>query len=596
MKRYGKQCFQWGLTILFGLAVFLFWRLKYPYVLSYQEQFQLFIGSGAYFSSALAVPGGLACYLSEWLVQLYISFTAGAVVIAVSLALTQRLTWAVFNKVCRCGCHTPDAYYPLSFLPSILLWVLMGDESVLLAYIVSLVICLTAMLLWPRKVIMQIVACLVAIPCIYWVAGPMVIAVALFVALLNFFTPKRQNDQTSKRPNSQTPKLLNALLVLLWAVTCILISAQFVPFPLDRLFAGIGYYRLLTVQPVLMLIVPLLCVLLPFVVSFLPAFHDNMKWRNSLFIMQTGAMALIACLALPRAYEPRKYELMEYDHLVRTKQWDAILAKAEQKRPDLPMSVCATNLALAMKGQLCDRIFDFYQHGHEGLLPNFQRHFTADQLTGEVMFYLGLVNTSQRLAMESMESLPDQRKSVRAVKRLAETNLVNGHYEVARKYLGFLKQTLFYKEWAEQTEALLGKEDKINAHPLYGWLRKIRLDEDFLYSEEEKDKICGQLFMKNQDNMMAVQYLLMMPLLDKDINRFMQYTQLVNEKLEFRPRAVQEAIAFAYMQANRQMPQGTVSPVVLQNLQGFMQAYNQGAQSPALQNYSNTVWYYLLKK
>jgi len=76
----------------------------------------------------------------------------------------------------------------------------------------------------------------------------------------------------------------------------------------------------------------------------------------------------------------------------------------------------------------------------------------------------------------------------------------------------------------------------------------------------------------------------------------MQYTQLVNEKLEFRPRAVQEAIAFAYMQANRQMPQGTVSPVVLQNLQGFMQAYNQGAQSPALQNYSNTVWYYLLKK
>ena len=91
MKRYGKQCFQCGLTILFGLAVFLFWRLKYPYVLSYQEQFQLFIGSGAYFSSALAVPGGLACFLSEWLVQLYISFTAGAVVIAVSLALTQRL-------------------------------------------------------------------------------------------------------------------------------------------------------------------------------------------------------------------------------------------------------------------------------------------------------------------------------------------------------------------------------------------------------------------------------------------------------------------------------------------------------------------------
>ena len=196
--------------------------------------------------------------------------------------------------------------------------------------------------------------------------------------------------------------------------------------------------------------------------------------------------------------------------------------------------------------------------------------------------------------MESMEALPDQRKSVRVVKRLAETNLINGHYEVARKYLLLLKQTLFYKRWAEQTESLLGNEEKINAHPVYGWLRKIRLDEDFLYSEEEKDKICGQLFLKNQDNMMAVQYLLMMPLLDGDINRFMQYEQVVSEKIDYRPRAVQEAIAFAYMQTNRPVPQDVVSQAVLQNLQGFVRAYQQGPQSPALESYKNSVWYYLI--
>ena len=126
----------------------------------------------------------------------------------------------------------------------------------------------------------------------------------------------------------------------------------------------------------------------------------------ALVSLQIVAVASLALLTIPHAYEPRKYELMEYDHLVRTKQWDAILKKAEKKHPDLPMSVCATNLALAMKGQLGDRIFDFYQHGSEGLLPNFQRHFTADQLAGEINFYLGLVNTSQRLAMESMEALP----------------------------------------------------------------------------------------------------------------------------------------------------------------------------------------------
>ena len=100
--------------------------------------------------------------------------------------------------------------------------------------------------------------------------------------------------------------------------------------------------------------------------------------------------------------------------------------------------------------------------------------------------------------------------------------------------------------------------------------------------------------MKNKDNMMAVQYLLMIPLLDGDINRFMQYEQVVSEKINYRPRAVQEAIAFAYMQTNRPVPQGVVSQSVLQNLQGFVRAYQQGPQSPALESYKNSVWYYLI--
>lgn len=582
MKRYGQQCFQWGLTLLFGLAVFLFWRLRYPFVLSYQEQFQLFLDSKAYFSEVLAVPGGLARYIAEWLVQLYISFTAGAMVLTVAFILIQQISWRLICKVyCFIGRVSQQVYYPLSFLPAILLWMLMGDESVLFAYVVSLVICLLVMLAWPRKAVVQAVFSVVAIPLLYWVAGSMVLMVAVFVALVFILSAKGFR------------RGILAVLILLWAVTCILLSSFFVHYPLDRLFAGISYYRLLAVQPFMMFFVPLLCAVLPFIVCFLPSVAKG-KWNKALVSLQIVAVASLALLTIPYAYEPRKYELMEYDHLVRTKQWDAILKKAEKKHPDLPMSVCATNLALAMKGQLGDRIFDFYQHGSEGLLPNFQRHFTADQLAGEINFYIGLVNTSQRLAMESMEALPDQRKSVRVVKRLAETNLINGHYEVARKYLLLLKQTLFYKRWAEQTESLLGNEEKINAHPVYGWLRKIRLDEDFLYSEEEKDKICGQLFLKNQDNMMAVQYLLMMPLLDGDINRFMQYEQVVSEKIDYRPRAVQEAIAFAYMQTNKPVPQGIVSQAVLQNLQGFVRVYQQGPQSPALESYKNSVWYYII--
>jgi hypothetical protein len=77
---------------------------------------------------------------------------------------------------------------------------------------------------------------------------------------------------------------------------------------------------------------------------------------------------------VPKGFDEEKYDLMEYDYLVRSKDWNGVIAKSEKRMPDLPMSVCATNLALAMKNQLGNRAFEFYQRGVEGLLPPFDRN------------------------------------------------------------------------------------------------------------------------------------------------------------------------------------------------------------------------------
>ncbi|KAA6305365.1 hypothetical protein EZS27_042983, partial [termite gut metagenome] len=42
-----------------------------------------------------------------------------------------------------------------------------------------------------------------------------------------------------------------------------------------------------------------------------------------------------------------------------------------------------------------------------------------------------MINTAQSFAFEAMEVIPDYQKSVRCIKRLAETNLINSQYEVA---------------------------------------------------------------------------------------------------------------------------------------------------------------------
>ena len=550
LSKYGP----WLLTVAFGLAVFLFWTFRYPFALTYQEQLQLFLFDGDYFCVRMAEPGGFARYIAEFLVQFYNGAAIGAAIIALLYMLAQRLTWRLMRS-------KSEGAYPLSFLPVLMLWYAMGDESVMLTYTVALVIALGVMVAL-RKWIGWITA-IILIPVLYWLIGPMVLLVALLMLPWTLM-----------------------VAALIYALALMLLSAHFLPFPMLRVMLGISYYRFPETLPYVLMAIPVVVALLVWLSR-----KDYLKWVPA--VPAIVVLLILGAFFIPRGFNAKKYELIEYDHLVRVQNWNAIIAKAEKQMPDLPMSVSATNLALGMTNQLGDRAFDFYQRGSEGLLPKFERNFATTQLTGEIYFWLGLVNTAQRFAFEAMEAIPNYNKSARVVKRLAETNLINGQYKVAEKYLKMLEKTIFYRPWAQRTMAMLGNEKAINAHPIYGTLRQYRLQEDFLFSDRELDKICGQLFVHNPQNQMAAQYLVMLPLLDNDMPRFMQYVQVVQNKINYNPRHCQEGIAFAFMQQRQQPPRGVVSQLILQQMNEFAQAYSQDRNSPELNRFRNTVWYYL---
>jgi hypothetical protein len=103
---------------------------------------------------------------------------------------------------------------------------------------------------------------------------------------------------------------------------------------------------------------------------------------------------------------------------------------------------------------------------------------------------------------------------------------------VARKYLLLLEKTLFYRKWAQETMALINDEKAIDSHPVYGRMRQLRLTDDFLFSEQEVDKIMGQLVMRNTDNYLAIQYLLLLPQLEGNQQKYMIYRDFVRKTLE----------------------------------------------------------------
>ena len=564
MKKFLSKHTPLLLTLVFGLVVFLFWRILYPFALTYQEQLQLFLFDGDYFCGRMAEPGGFARYVAEFLMQFYNSVTIGALIIAVLYMLVQRLTWRLMGS---------DSYYVWSFIPVIMLWYAMGDESVMLTYVVALLMALSAVLAWRLVQLVQLVRLgklvrlalvLVTIPLLYWLIGPMVLLVAVLMMPWAVAVP-----------------------ALVYALALILLSAHYLPFPMLRVVLGISYYRIPETMPYMLMAIPVVIWIMALFIKKLP---QPKPWVACVQVLVVAVLVLV-----PKAFgfDARKYDLIEYDYLVRIGDWKGVIAKAEKRMPDLPMSVSATNLALGMTNQLGDRAFNFYQRGSEGLLPKFERNFATSQLTGEIYFNLGLVNTAQRFAFESMEAIPNYNKSARVVKRLAETNLINGQYEVARKYLQMLEKTIFYRPWAQRTMAMLGDEKAIDAHPLYGKLRQYRLQEDFLFSDRELDKICGLLFMHNQQNQMAAQYLLMMPLLDRDIPRFMSYVKVVQNRIGYNPQHCQEGIAFAFMQQRQQPPKGAVSPFVLQQMNDFAQTYSNDKSAAGLNRFRNTAWYYL---
>ena len=546
-----------ALTTLFGIVAFLFWRVFYPHALVYQEQYQLFLFDSSYILERISLPGGVAAVIAECLTQFYNHPTIGAIIQSLLLVGIQLMTWQLMKRNGQQGIQ-----YISSFIPALILWYVLGDESVLTIYSWSLLLTLTAMLFHPQSSKASMIYTLIFIPIIYWVVGPLVLLYTLFVTI-----------QSVKKKD-----YLIGIGVLPYAVSFIVLSSQWLPYPVHRLLTGLFYYRFVDIYPYWLMAVPALCLL---VTSF--RIHP--------------VLSIAPMLLIPFGYDAKKYELMEYDYLIRRQQWDAIIAKAEKQQPDMPMSVCATNLGLGMKNQLGNRAFRFYQHGTEGLLPKFERDFTSALLTGEVYYHLGLVNTAQRHAFEAMEAIPNYNKSGRIVKRLAETNLINGQYKVAEKYLRMLEKTVFYRTWAKDKLQLIAHEEQIDKHPLYGRMRQFRLQEDFLFSDTELDKIFGQLFLHNPKNQLAIQYLLIHPLLNKDIDSFMRYLIAVQEKVKYNPTVCQEGIIFAYTQRQQTVPEGFVNPTIQQSFKRFAQVYSQGGQnSPQLEAFKGTLWYYLMKE
>lgn len=577
-------------TIALGVAVFSFWRFAHPEALSCAEELQLFLFSKGFLAERLAYPGGPSVYVGEFLTQFFNPLTLGAALMAALFMGIQILTWVVMRN----GLGGKDGrgaglVYSLSAVPPVILLILMGDENLLLTYAVEIIIGLGACAIYGaarKRRWADTAVLLIGLPVLFYLAGP-----ASYM-LLTYALTRR----VASRKPMETSDILYAVAVI-ETVLAVVIGYRLSAFPLDRVALGIGIYRMAAapMMPTVMI------ALLGLIVAVAGGRGANIKHGE---IVAIAAVVIAGIIGTHLSYDEFKYRVMKYDMCLRMRDWKRAIKMAEESEAKSPLELATINFALAMRGELADRMFEFKQVNSEGLLPVFSREVFTTMMTGDIYFELGMVNTAQRFAFEAQESIPNQQKSGRLTRRLAEVAIVDGKYELAKRYLGVLEKTFAYRTWAKETRKLIADEAKINSHPLYGKLRRQRVKEDFFYSDRELDQMLGLLFNHDKTNRLAVEYLLACELLTRDLPAFVRYVPLLGQLPdggEVRiPRAYQEALCMAWAQKHTSfdgMP-WRIDPQVKSSFVDFARIHSANNKDPRLSEgwLGSSYWTYFVNQ
>lgn len=558
------------------LGIFLWLWLACPQYLTYQEQNQLFLFSRTFFEQTCAVPGGFADWLSEFIVQFDYVPLYGAALTALLLTLTQVFLSMALRRgpLADCACILA-AVAPLLFVGA------MADENTLLSFGAAMMLAALWIwafsLPWQLRPWLQTAVYFTAASTLYLLAGPIA-----FVFIVGAGIMRRSwNDMGSL-----------IVLYFIWA-RWPTGGIELQQYPMERLLLGINYYRIPEVYPTVYFAIAALmgavCGL-----SLAKREHTGINGKSgpalqkSSFFYNLSSILMVvgAIVWVPMQYDREKSSLLAYDSLVRQGRWNDILLIAKEEPPTSAFAQQAVNLALGMTGQLPESMFRFPQSGQEGLIGRAKLDNTSQLITAEALFRLGLTNIAFATTFDLQESIMNDRKSGRHMKRLAECAIINGNYAVAEKYIGMLAKTLFYSDWARRAHTLLNRDEAVAAHPVYGEMRRNRFKQEAFFDIGQLDKILAMLAMQSGgSNRLAWQYFLASAMLNGDLATLAGVWNSSAPQFEPDniPRHVQEALALYWSMGhgNFEGIPFRISPEVMEQTARLARASMQPHAGPA---------------
>lgn len=573
--------------IVFG-ALFAFLQMCFEYHFYYIEQSQLFLFSEAYIRNKLLLPGGFSMLVAEFLVQFFIRPYVGALVTAALLTGVGVCTAGIVKRIAPVS-----GLFILYVLPMLALLFMHFDFN----YRVQGTVCYLMMMAFLcgymriRNDLFRLVAGCVLVPVLFWLAGSIAV---LFAGMVCLFEGLRK-----------TPKwyisLIGVAEVLLLGVGTVYFSLM----GEYRWVFGPDLYYHYTLHPKEIIYYSWICLPLVFLVAFFIRNKNSLsgkKWRAGIScIAQLAMIAAVLWWGMPKYSDAKTLKLKKLDYFARTEQWDKTIEECKGKLTNF-LYMCHLNMALANKGELSDKMFNFDQRGPQGLLVQWNKSENISCMLSDIYFTMGATASSQEMAFEGYVSAMED-GNLRMLKRLVQTNLIYGTYPVAEKYISILEKTYAYRDWAQSQRKYLYNDEVVESDPILGTRRRMLPDRNSLAMIKGVAGDLALFLEKGPANSAALQYLGAMYLLAKDLEGFKALVEKYygTEFLPVLPVHFQEAVIVMSEKEPDYWKRFNVSETIVARFTDYKKQVLANRNNSAIagllnRSYGNTYWFYFMFK
>lgn len=550
------------------------------------EQAYLFLFDGDYIQEHLMSVGGFSYLVAAFLNQFFIYPFAGAAITATLLVTVAIFTRNILKRI------SPQAELPVFYLlPATFLMFIQFHFNYYLQGSVAFLICLLFLYIYLllSSLSRKMIYLLPAVPVLFWLGGSVGLLLVSVVLVKELITHPRQSFWF-------LIPCAEALLLAMLSVRAGWVGEfRFAILP-DMYFnylikpdSGIIYLSWASL---------LLAVM---VASFL---HNRKgltgkKLATSIVVQ----LLLILFVAGYRHINHLKDDTLKYKQLEyynRTAQWDEIVKISNGPIKNY-LYACYLNRALAEKGELGNRIFEFDQPGIEGLMIKWTYTYPTSRLLSDIFFTFGSIAAAQEKGFEANLNSPDG-NSAYTLQRLVQTGIILGEYAVAQKYMDILSSTLYYREWADSHRRFLFNDEAVAADSFLGNKRRFLTTNTFYQGTGLLEELAANARTNPQDKT-AIEYLGAAYLLAKSIEPFGQMLASFYDTgvLPVLPRSFQEAAVIVYEKERESWPRLGISAQTIERFGQFEQFIRKNKGRPNLdqgakQYFGDTYWYYFIFK